>query len=71
MISGNTLDGENMSWKEYKSKLFGLELRDKIHYNYPKRIQKIISSIHRSRSFKTGIRLKRNEILNIFKPYLI
>ena len=71
MISGNTLDGENMSWKEYKSKLFELELRDKIRYSYPKRIQKIISSIHRSRSFKTGIRWKRNEILDIFKPYLI
>ena len=71
MISGNTLNGENMSWKEYKSKLFGLELRDKIHYSYSKRIQKINSSIRRSRSFKTEIRWKKNEILDIFKPYLI
>ena len=71
MISGNTLDGENMSWKEYKSKLFGLEMRDKINYNYPKKIQKIITSIRRLRSFKPGIRWKREEILDIFKPYLI
>jgi len=71
MISGNTLDGEDMSWKEYKSKLFGLELRNKIHYSYPERIQKIISSIRRLRSFETGIRWKKDEILDIFKPYLI
>jgi hypothetical protein len=71
MISGNTLDGENMSWKEYKSKLFELELRDKIRYSYPERIQKIIASIRRLRSFKTGILWKKNEILDIFKPYLI
>ena len=71
MISGNTLDGEDMSWKEYKSKLFGLELRDKIHYSYPEKIQKIITCVRRSRSFKTGIRWKRDEILNIFKHHLI
>ena len=71
MISGNTLDGENMSWQKYKSELFGLEERDKIHYNYPERIQKIITSICRSRSFKTGILWKRDELLDIFKPYLI
>jgi len=65
------LNGENMSWKEYKSKLFELELRNKIHYSYPERIKKIISSIRRLRSFETGIRWKKDEILDIFKPYLI
>ena len=71
MISGNTLDGENMSWKEYKSKLFGLEMRDKINYNYPKFIQRIFRAITRSKKIKTGIRWKKDEILDIFKPYLI
>jgi hypothetical protein len=72
MISGNTLDGENMSWKEYKSKLFGLEMRDKMHYIYPERIQKINGIMHGSlKKFKTGIRWKKNEILDIFKPYVI
>jgi hypothetical protein len=36
-----------------------------------KRIQKIITCVRRLKNFKTGIRWKRNEILNIFKPYLI
>jgi hypothetical protein len=99
MISGNTLDGENMSWKEYKSKLFGLEMRDKMSYIYPKNNQKIIESMYRvdpieqkrlnhlrslgipvpreppplstNNNFKTGIKWKKNEILDIFKPYLI
>ena len=71
MISGNTLDGENMFWQEYKSKLFELEVRDKIYYSYPERIRKIIASIHNLKKFKTGIRWKKNELLNIFKPYLI
>ena len=71
MISGNTLDGENMSWKEYKSKLFGLEMRDKIHYSYPERIQKIITCVRRLKSFKTGIRWEKDQILDIFKPYII
>ena len=99
MISGNTLDGENMSWKEYKSKLFGLEMRDKMSYIYPKNNQKIIESMYRvdpieqkrlnhlrslgipvpseppplstNNNFKTGIQWKKNEILDIFKPYII
>jgi len=71
MISGNTLDGDNMTWKEYKSKLFGLEMRDKMSYTYPKKIQIIISSIRRLRSFKTEIQWEKDEILDIFKPYLI
>ena len=72
MISGNTLDGENISWKEYKSKLFGLEMRDKMHYIYPERIQKINDAMNvSSKKFKTGIRWKKNEILDIFKPHLI
>ena len=72
MISGNTLDGENMSWKEYKSKLFELEMRDKMHYIYPERIQKINDAMNvSSKKFKTGIQWKKNDILDIFKPYLI
>ena len=98
MISGNTLDGENMSWKEYKSKLFELEMRQKIFYTYPERIEKIFESMYRvdpiekkqfdtlrslgipwrppkrfstNNNFKKEIRWKKNEILDIFKPYLI
>ena len=83
MISGNTLDGENMSWQKYKSELFGVEERDKMSYNYPEFIQKInrilielkVQKIDRSmtgfKKIKTGIRWKRDEILNIFKPHLI
>ena len=71
MISGNTLDGENMSWKEYKSILYGLELRAKMHYKYPEYIQKINHAMTESKKFKTGIRWKKDEILDIFKPYLI
>jgi len=71
MISGNTLDGENMSWKEYKSKLFGLEMREKICYNYPEKIKKINQLLIRKTKTNAGKRWKKNEILDIFKPYIM